>query len=114
MNKTIEKIESYKTQKLESAIEKAEAELDDAKASYRDTGYDRYFNKMERLEDEIEELKAYRDKDSAISDAVKEKQRVRAELDEIKKDLSNKIFYLLAAIPECSEAKSLKAFVDKL
>ena len=114
MNKTIEKIEAYKAQKIESALDKARTELDDARACYNDTGYDRYYNKMEKLEREIEELEAYRDRDKAVNEALAEKFKMKQELDSIKKDLSNKIFYLLAAIPDCSEAKSLKMFVDRL
>ena len=114
MNKTIEKIEEYKAEKIQIAIDRAGAALEDAKACYRDTGYDRYYNKMQRLEKEIEELEAYRDRDKAIAEAIAEKQKVRRELDEIKKDLGNKLFYLLAAIPECSEAKSIKTYLEKL
>lgn len=114
MNKTIEKIEEFKTKKIEAAIEKAREDYAEARANYNDTGHDRYFNKMEKLESEIDELEAYKDRDKAINDALREKEKTRHELDEIKKDLSNKIFYLLAALPECSEAKSLKAFVDSL
>ena len=114
MNKTIEKIENYKADKLAAALEKAEKKLSEAKGSYRDTGYDRYYNKMQKYENEIEELIAYRDRDDAILDAISEKRRTRQELEEIKKDLSNKIFYLLKAIPDCSEARSLQTFVDRL
>ena len=36
------------------------------------------------------------------------------ELEEIKKTLKNKLFYLLAAIPECSEGRSIQAYVEQL
>lgn len=114
MNKTIEKIEYYKKNMLDKALEKAKAEYADAEGSYNDTGYDRYWNKMQKLEDEIKELEEYISKDSAISDAVREKEKVRAELSRIKRELGNKLFYLLAAIPECSEARSIKEYLDKL
>lgn len=114
MNKTIEKVEFYKKNMIEKAIEKAKSEYAEADGNYRDTGYDRYFSKMQKKEKEIEELENYLSRDKAIQDAILEKKKIRAELDEIKKTLKNKLFYLLASIPECSEGRSIQEYVERL
>lgn len=44
----IEKVEAYKTRTVGNALNKAKEEYQDAKGSYNDTGYDRYYNKMNR------------------------------------------------------------------
>ena len=54
--KTIERVNGI----LDKAIDSLKAEYHEAEGSYRDTGWDRYYTKMERLEKEIEELKKYR------------------------------------------------------
>lgn len=114
MNKTIEKVEFYKKNMIEKAIEKAKSEYAEAEGSYRDTGYDRYYSKIQKKAEEIEELENYLNRDNAIQDAIQEKKKVREELEEIKKKLKNKLFYLLAAIPECSEARSIQEYIEKL
>lgn len=55
MHKEIERAISRITQ----AIEKNRKAYEEADGSYRDTGYDRYWNKMQRLDAEYEELKAF-------------------------------------------------------
>jgi hypothetical protein len=114
MNKVIEKCEAYKEKTVSAAIEKAKAAYAEADACYRDTGYDRYYNKMNKFGKEIEELEEYAKSGEAVAEARREKEKVRHELEEIKKTLKNKIFYLLKAIPECSEGRSLEAYIDKL
>lgn len=62
MNKYIIRAEAYKKKAKQIALdglEKMKAEYDDVKEFYNDTGYDRYFNKMQKLETEIEETKEY-------------------------------------------------------
>ena len=114
MNRTIEKVEYYKKTMIEKAIEKAKTEYQEADGSYRDTGYDRYYNKMSKLGAEIEELEAYLRRDDAIIEAIREKQKTAQELQEIKTKLKNKVFYVLAALPECSEARSLQEYIETL
>lgn len=114
MNKTIEKVELYKKNMIEKAIEKAKSEYAEADGSYRDTGYNRYYSKMQNKAEEIEELENYLNRDNSIQDAIREKKKVREELEEIKKKLKNKLFYLLAVIPECSEARSIRDYIEKL
>ena len=114
MNKAIEKCEAYKRKTIAAALEKAKAEFTDAERSFNDTGFDRYYNKMTKKGAEIAELEEYMTRDNAISAAIEEKKKVRAELEEIKKNLKNKLFYLLAAIPECSEGRSIQEYVERL
>lgn len=114
MNKTIERIEAYKTNTLQHAIDKAKEDYHEAELNYRDTGYDRYWNKMQKLQQDIEELEAYQEREQAISKAADQSVKLKAEVDELKKELKTKVEYVLAAIPVCSEAVSLKMFLDKL
>ena len=114
MNKIIEKCEAYKQKTVSAALEKARTQYEDARGSYNDTGYDKYWNKMSRLEAEIDELEKYLERDGAIQAAIEEKAKVKKEIEEINKTLKNKIFYLLAAIPECSEGQSLRDYVERL
>ncbi len=117
----IEKVEAYKARTVENALNKAKEEYQDAKGSYNDTGYDRYYNKMNRLEKTIEELEAYIEKDRVNerlldlkSELECEKALNRKKIQEIKKDLMNKLFYLLKVIPECTEARSLEEYIKNL
>lgn len=93
MSKYIEKVEKT----LNAAISKLEAEMDEARRNYNDTGYDRYFNKMSKCEVEIEEIKAYLKRDEAPVEKVtteeyKEYMKMKQDLKAIK----NKLFYLVA------------------
>lgn len=114
MNKTIERIEAYKRNTLQHAIDKAKEDYHEAELNYRDTGYDRYWNKMQKLQQDISELEAYQEKDLLISQSAIENEKMRAEVEELKKELKTKVEYVLAAIPVCAEAVSLKMFLDKL
>lgn len=114
MHKAIEKVEAYKTRTIVAALEKARLERAEALGSFNDTGYDRYYNKANRLEKEIAELEDYIDRDRAIDEAIAVKKKSQEQLAGIKKALQNKIFYLLKAIPKCSEGESLRAFVETL
>lgn len=62
---------------LDKAMESLRNEYKEAEGNYRDTGWDRYYNKMERIEAEIEELKKYRHVDASLRRAEKalDKQR---------------------------------------
>lgn len=114
MNKTIERIEAYKSTTLQHAIDRAKEEYHEAELNYRDTGYDRYWNKMQKLQQDISELEAYQEKDLLISQSAIENEKLRAKVKELKKELKTKVEYVLAAIPVCAEAVSLKMFLDKL
>lgn len=71
--KTIERVNSI----LDKAIDSLKAEYREAEGNYRDTGWGRYYTKMERLEKEIEELEKYRQVDTKLRLAEKalDKQR---------------------------------------
>ena len=51
---------------INEAIEKLEAEKKEAQADFWDTGYDRYYNKMHRCEDQLEHLREYVDSRSDV------------------------------------------------
>ena len=51
-------------------ISKFEEEYLEAEGNYRDLGYDRYYNKMERLKDEINKLECFADSVSVWRDAA--------------------------------------------
>ena len=100
MNKTIEKIESYKAKQIEKALSKAKSDYENAKDFYRDTGYDRYLKKMNKCEDEIQELEdyLYKDKDCKKDLSTEE----YTEYKKIKSDLScikSKVDYLSKEFP---------------
>ena len=121
MNKAIEKVEAYKARVIGNAMEKAKQEYQEAHDFYNDTGYDRYFNKMNRLENTIDELQAYLDKDTVAESLVEARKELEAEkascrekIKKIKADLLNKLFYLLKVLPECSEATSLERYIKEL
>lgn len=95
MNKTIEKIEAYKEKEIEKALTKAQTEYDEARDSYNDTGYDKYFNKMSKCEKIINELKDYKclngSKDISTAE-YKEYYKMKKDLETLK----NKFFYLVS------------------
>lgn len=59
MNKYIERVERYKQKTLNNALEKLRAEYHEAQYDYADSGWDRYFNKMSCLGDQINEIEEY-------------------------------------------------------
>ena len=71
--KTITRVNSI----LDKAIDSLQSEHKEAEGNYRDTGWDRYYTKMERLEKEIDELETFRHvkKKLAWADKALDKQR---------------------------------------
>lgn len=53
MHKLIEKVEAYKEKVIGKEIEKNELKYKEAADNYNDTGYDRYYNKMQKLDKEL-------------------------------------------------------------
>lgn len=51
---------------INEAIEKLEAEKKEAQDDFWDTGYDRYYNKMHRCEEQLEHLREYVDSRSDV------------------------------------------------
>lgn len=116
MNNTIKKIEEYKSRELNKAISKAEIGYKEAKKSYDDTGYDRYFNKMERCEKELQELQEYLHKDeTVVKDLSTNEYREYLDMKENFKTLISKFFYMFADLnlPETSEVKGIQRLLEK-
>ena len=81
MHKEIERAISRITQ----AMEKNRSAYAEAKGSYMDTGYDRYYNKMEKLDAEYEELEAFLHKD----EKVEVKPEIYLKFDELQHEVKN-------------------------
>ncbi|MDE6053391.1 MAG: hypothetical protein K2G55_06470 [Lachnospiraceae bacterium] len=97
MNKYIEKVEQYKQKTLNNALEKLRAEYREAQRDYADSGYDRYFNKMNRCEKQIDEIEEYlRPKRKMSPEEFEELNGLRRTV----KTAKNKVFYLLCDWPE--------------
>jgi hypothetical protein len=60
-------------------LEKLQEEYKDAEACHRDTGWERYWKKMQKIEAEMDELKAYCDTKQVIAAHDRSKQRVKDE-----------------------------------
>lgn len=103
MNKYIEKA----TLKLVQRMEKNRKEFNEAKDWYNDTGYNRYFKKMEALDSEYEELKEFLHKDQkqeVLPETIIELDRLQRILQNVK----NKVYYMEADFPVNSHLIGLK------
>ncbi|MBP3577485.1 MAG: hypothetical protein J6K15_05170 [Lachnospiraceae bacterium] len=104
MNKHIEKVEKYKEKTLKTALEKLKAEYAEAEDFYTDTGYDKYYNKMNKCEAQIEEIEEYmsrgqEEKRVIATDEYKELLQLREKM----KCVKNKVFYLSKELPMCAD-----------
>lgn len=93
MSKTIDKVNN----EIIKALEKAEQSYREACDSYNDTGYDKYFTKMQKAEKEIEELNDFLKRGQTVvkelsTDQYKEYLKMKQDL----KSLKNKLFYLVS------------------
>lgn len=109
MNKYIERVERYKEKVLNAALEKLKAEHEEAEDFYRDTGYDRYFNKMQKCESQIKEIEKY------LGESKGEKKDITAseykellQLREAMKNVKSKVFYLSKELPMCADLINLQ------
>lgn len=114
MNKFIEKLEADKQQRVCREIEKLKRQYKEAMGNFNDTGYVKYQNKMDRIEQEISELESYKNEGCAVSKRLEEITVYKSELENMKKELITKTEYLLASIPECSEAISFREYLLNL
>ena len=97
MNKYIERVERYKQKTLNNALEKLREEYSEAQYDYADSGSDRYFNKMSRLEDQINEIEKYlKPKDEITLREYKELKNLRW----VVKNAKAKVFYIFADWPD--------------
>lgn len=98
MHKEIEKAVLRITQ----AMEKNRKAYTEADENYKDTGYDRYWNKMQKLDDEYEELKAFllpNEEINVNTDTIK-----LNELREKVRCIKSKWEYLRADLPYSAES----------
>ena len=109
MNKYIEKVERYKEKVLRPALEKLKADYEEAEDFYRDTGYDRYYNKMKKCENQIEEMEKYL---NAGKEEIKQitpgEYKELLELREVIKNVKSKVFYLSKELPMCADLLNLQ------
>ena len=116
MSKTIEKIETYKAKEIEKAISKLKPAYEEAKDFYTDTGYDRYYNKMQKIESELQELEEYIHKsESSVKDLTTEEYREYLDMKMDLKNLASKFFYMFADfnLPESAEIKGIQQILEK-
>ena len=104
MNKYVEKVENYKKKILGTALEKLKAEYAEAKDFYSDTGYDRYYNKMQKCEAQIDEIEEYLyPAMEAAKDITTDQYREFLELKRIMQSVKSNVTYIMADLPECTE-----------
>lgn len=116
MNKTIEKIESYKTKEIEKAMAKSKAGFEEAKDFYTDIGYDRYFKKMQKCEVELQELEDYLHKgETKVTDLDTEQYKEYMDMKNDLKSLASKFFYMFADLnlPETAEIQGIQRLLEK-
>lgn len=111
MNKWIENMKL----KIVSKMEANRKAYEEADGSYRDTGYNKYYNKMIRLDKEYEELKAFlldgkEDDKQLLTQLKNENEVLRKTLIEIK----SKVYYLSKQLPRCSELVSLEDMLKNI
>lgn len=97
MHKEIEKA----VMRITSLLEKNRKAYEEADKSYRDTGYERYWKRMQSLEKEYEELKAF------VFHEKKEESNKDTKLDELQREIRNlkrKWEYLRASIPMSADS----------
>lgn len=68
-------------------LEKLNVQYDEALMNYQDTGYDRYYNKMGKVEKEIEELEAFINGDAIAKGEAARYKRMY-------KELTDNLFYV--------------------
>ena len=109
MNKYIEKVENYKSKVLGARLEKLRKEYKEAKDCLRDTGHDRYFNKMGRRENEINEIEKYLEKfeDTPPKTVTTEEYRELLKLRKQMKLIASKVFCLAEYMPLTDDMTSL-------
>ncbi len=103
MNKWLENIKI----KIISKMKTNRKQYEETDASYRETGYNRYYNKMKKLDEEYEELKKFLNEDKE-DDTFKAKYIVEnKELLNTIKNVKSKVFYLSKELPACAELINL-------
>lgn len=97
------------TIKITQAMEKNRIAYAEADEWYKDTGYDRYYKKMNKLDAEYDEYKEFLHIEDAPN-LAQECSKTR-EIDELRRTIStvkSKLFYLSQDLPQCAELISLR------
>lgn len=89
--------------RITQAMEKNRNAYVEAKGSYRDTGYDRYWNKMQKLDKEYEELKLFLNPKEEI-DVKPDTIRKLDELQMKVKNIKSKWEYLRVDMPDSADS----------
>lgn len=113
MNKYIEKVENYKEKILGPVLEKLKAEYEEAEDFYRDTGYDRYFNKMSKCEKQINEIEEYLNP-VTVKDITTDQYREFLELKNTMQSVKSNLIYIMADLPDCNEKIRLQDSLRKI
>lgn len=109
MNKYVEKVEKYKERVLVQALEKLKTDYKLADFSYRDTGYDKYYNKMKKCEIQIKEIEEYMNAGKEeVRQVTAREYKELLELREAMKNVKSKIFYLSKELPVCADLVRLQ------
>ena len=109
MNKYVEKVEQYKEKVLKPALEKLKTEHEEAEDFYRDTGYDRYYKKMQKCESQIEEIEQYLKAGTMeVKEVTASEYKELLELRQKMKSIKNKVFYLSKELPMCADLINLQ------
>jgi putative IMPACT (imprinted ancient) family translation regulator len=109
VNKLIEKA----TLKIVQRMEQNRKEFVEAEASYRDTGYNKYYNKMNRLDVEYKELKDFMhlgETTEVLPQTIVELDRLR----EVVKNIKSKVFFMEADFPVNSHLVGLKELLKDI
>lgn len=109
MNKYIEKA----TLKIVQRMEQNRKEFVEAERSYQDTGYDRYFKKMNMLDEEYKELKEFlriEPEHEVTPETGIELNRLRR----ILKDVKSKVYYMEFDFPQNSHLIGLKELLREV
>lgn len=102
MHKEVERAVSRITQ----AMEKNRKAYADANASYKDTGYDRYWKKMEKLDAEYEELRSFLHPKEEINISAGTIQKLD-ELQRKVKNIRSKWEYLRSDLPDSVDSVAI-------
>jgi anion-transporting ArsA/GET3 family ATPase len=109
MNKYIEKA----MLKIVQRMEQNRKEFVEAERSYQDTGYDRYFNKMNTLDSEYKELKEFLHSEPECAAAPE----TEIELDRLRmilKNVKSKVYYMEADFPANAHLMGLKELLREV
>lgn len=109
MNKYVERVEKYKEKVLGQALEKLKNERKEAEDFYNDTGYERYYNKIQKCEKQIEEIEKYTEAGKTeVRKITGEEYKELLELRQKIKNIKSKVFYLSKELPMCADLINLQ------